>query len=63
MSDLDEINKGYYDSGPISNGQLDPIYLSPYNINTLEELKEYGHCHKSLADNLKRKFNILGLSK
>ena len=58
MSDLDKINKGYYDSGPISNGQLDPVYLSPYNINTLEELKEYGHFHKSLADNLKRKFNI-----
>lgn len=58
MSDLDEINDGHYDSGTISNGQLDPIFLSPYNINTLEELKEYGHFHKSLADNLKRKFNI-----
>tara|TARA_R110000851_G_scaffold267203_1_gene419654 strand:- start:5362 stop:6303 length:942 start_codon:yes stop_codon:yes gene_type:complete len=58
MTDLDKINKGYYDSGPISNGQLDPTYLSPYNINTLEELKNYGNFSKSQADYLKRKFNI-----
>jgi len=58
MTDLDKINKGHFDSGPISNGQLDPIFLSPYNINTLEELTEYSSFHKLLADNLKRKFNI-----
>jgi hypothetical protein len=58
MTHLDQINNGHWDQGPISNGQLDPMYLSPYNINSLEELKNYGHFPKYHAKYLKQKFSI-----
>ena len=42
QTDLETLNLNHFDAGPISNGQLDPKYLSPYNIKSLTEFKLFG---------------------
>ena len=57
-TDLECMNLKEQNPGPITNEHLDPMYLSPYNVKSLEELEEFGNFSGGAAAGIKNKHGV-----
>ena len=57
-TDLECMNLKEQNPGPITNEHLDPMYLSPYNVKSLEELEEFGNFSGGAAADIKNKHGV-----
>ena len=57
-TDLESLNLNNFNFGSISNGKLDPRYLSPYNVKSLAELVEFGNFAGPMAADIKNRHGI-----